>query len=202
MVWHIKNFLWTCWIELQVLFQIILPPKGIIYMEEQLVQWAYAFISVILGNWLKAGGSIIIICIGIVMLFNLGGLNRLFHGLTRQLVMRISRIVAWLLTLIINLVLAWVYLIYGAVRGQLDDSNEPWTFWFHSVGGHIHFHYSRTHRPLHFRLGRWLYRKLFGLVDRFAPDTTSPRTKEHIARGLALFVILWGCWHIPYDITH
>ncbi len=197
----LKNFLWICYWEFHMLIQVVWPPKGIMYMEEQLLQWVLAVSSVLLGNLLRTCGYIIVVMIGIVMVFNLGGFSRLFHGWFLRFTRSISVFVAWLFTQLVNLLLAWFYLIYGAVRGQMDDSNAPYCVWFHSIRGHIHFHYNKTYRPVHYRLGRWLYRKFHALVNRLAPSMNA-RTKERIARGLALFVILWGVWHIPYDLTH
>lgn len=174
---------------LHVLWQIVWPPKGIIYMEEQAVQWIVA----ITHAYLLEYGYLLIICFGIFLaLASVLNLPKIRYGRT------FSRILNSLLNIVLRILLAWVFLIYGALASD-DNGNRGEVNV--QVRRRIGFHTLR-HTSLHFRLGRWLYRTAYRLLGYIPAIQRNDRARHIIARIIAMVIILWGVWHIPYDITH
>ena len=185
---------------LHVLFTIIWPVKGIIYMEEQALQWCYAYLSVLLANY----GYVFLIIFGIALMISMGHYRHVLRG-TRGII--IATLI-WALTVIVNTVLAWIYLLYGAVNGRIDNSHQP-----HRISvqrghhNHLDFRFDANNPTLHYRMGRGLYRIFFnGLTAlarvRIFRFLQNRQVRSIIARCIALIIIVWGVWHIPYDLTH
>lgn len=185
---------------MHILFTIVWPIKGIIYMEEQALQWCYAYLSVLLANY----GYVFLIIIGIALVISMEHYRHVLRG-TANIVF--ATIVQFF-TIILNVLLAWGYLIYGAVNGRMDDSHQPHRLYVHRAPhNRITLRFEENNTTLHYRMGRGLYRIFFnGLtaLSRFRIFRFLQRrqTRSILARGLALVVIVWGMWHIPYDLTH
>ena len=154
---------------LSMIFDVVWPPKGIIYMEEQILQWGFAWL-------LSYSEKIVILAIilfGIGMLIYSAHLSRYFRGVRSGA----ERFGQGLFRALRNVIFAWWFLIVGAVRGTVS-MNEP----------------CRRRTSLHYRFGRWLYRMMYLYVFRFIH---APRVREIVARVAALVIILWGVWEIP-----
>ena len=174
---------------LHVLWQIVWPPKGIIYMEEQAVQWIVA----ITHEYLLHYGYILIILFGFWIPF-----SSVFKFPKVRYGRSFSRMLNSLLNIVIRILFAWVFLIYGALasddNGNRGEANVQ-------IRRRIGFHTLR-HTSLHFRLGRWLYRTAYRLIGYIPAIQRNDRIRHILARVIAMMIILWGVWHIPYDITH
>ena len=174
---------------LRVLWQIVWPIKGIIYMEEQVVQWIVAIVHAYLYTY----GYLLIICFGILLaIISALSLPKVRCGRT------FSRILHSLIALIIRILFAWVFLIYGALRGELEGTRGEGNV---QISRRFGFHRIR-YTSLHFRLGRWLYRTAYRLIGYIPAIQRNDRIRTIIARTIAMIIILWGVWHIPYDIMH
>lgn len=158
---------------MHILWNVVWPIKGIIYMEEQLLQWGLAFIIAYSAEI----GTIVIICLGIGMLLYSAHLSRYFRGVRSGA----RRFAHGVFILLRNILFAWWYLIWGAIHGAVNRDEQG----------------SRT--SLHYRFGRWIYRMLYLYVFRFIPRNDVRRI---VSRIVALVIILWGVWNIPYDLTH
>lgn len=156
---------------LMILFNVVWPPKGIIYMEEQLLQWGIA----LLKGYSTEIMVIVITIFGIGMLLYSANLSRYFRRVRGS----IRHLGFGLLYAIRNILFAWYYLVWGAIHGRVDRSE----------------HGSRT--SLHYRFGRWLYRMLYIYVFRFIHNN---RVREIVSRVIALVIIFWGVWNIPGDL--
>ena len=158
---------------IHILKNVVWPIKGIIYMEEQLLQWGLAFII----TYSAEIGTILIICLGIGMLLYSAHLNRYFRGVRSN----VRRVVHVIFIMLRNILFAWGYLVWGAIHGNVGCNEQG----------------SRT--SLHYRFGRWIYRMLYLYVFRFIHRNNVRRI---VSRIVALVIILWGVWNIPYDLTH
>ena len=174
---------------LHVLWQIVWPPKGIIYLEEQAVQWIVA----ITHEYLLHYGYILIILLGFWILF-----SSVFKFPKVRYGRSFSRMLNWLFNIVIRILFAWVFLIYGALasdnNGNRGEANVQ-------IRRRIGFH-SLRYTSLHFRFGRWLYRTAYRLLGYIPGIQRNDRARHIIARVIAMVIILWGVWHIPYDLTH
>lgn len=178
-----------------VIFSILWPLKGIIYMEEQALQWIVAFAKV----YFRECGYVLLIIFGICLMCSFGRYRRVVRGAVGLIITAI----VWLLTLLMNVCLAWMYLIYGAVNGRMTDTHQPRRLSIQrDQRNRLKLVWSRTNPSLHYRLGRWLYRTFNRLLSRIPLVRTNSRFCSGLARVIALVVILWGVWHIPYDLTH
>lgn len=181
------NFLMT------IIISIVWPIKGIIYMEEQALQWIFAIGTV----YLREYGYILLILLGIGLILSFGHYRRVLYGARGAIVATIVLLV----TVVINVCLAWFYLIYGAINGRMADTHQPLRLSVRrNPRNRLHLVLDRTNPSLHYRLGRWLYRtfnRLLLHIPRINPTFCSA-----LARVIALVVILWGVWNIPYDLTH
>lgn len=185
---------------LHIIWTIIWPVKGIIYMEEQALQWVYAYASVWLANY----GYVFLIIFGIALVISMEHYHRVLRGSVNI----IFATVVQFFTIILNVLLAWGYLIYGAVNGRMDDSHQPHRLYVHRAPhNRITLRFEENNTTLHYRMGRGLYRIFFnGLtaLSRFRIFAFLQRrqVRSIIARCIALVIIVWGMWHIPYDLTH
>ena len=156
---------------MMILYHVVWPPKGIIYMEEQLLQWGVALL-------IGYSAEIMVIAItifGIGMLLYSANLSRYFRRVRGSA----TRLGYGVLYALRNILFAWAYLVWGAVHGRVDMSERG----------------SRT--SLHYRFGRWLYRMLYIYVFRFIHNN---RVREIVSRVIALVIIFWGVWNIPGDL--
>ena len=191
------EFLW------EIIVSIIWPPKGIIYMEVQALMWLYTLIKV----WLINNGYLLLIGLGIVL-----AISYSVFGNARPRVPRMGfhRIWHTIIRGITNITFAWFFLIYGAGWGDLNGNNgannATYTYTRRVHAGpvwNVVHNFSRV--SLHFHLGRGIFRifyRLLGCVSRFNNNPNEERTRVIIARVLAMLVIFWGVWMIPYDLTH
>lgn len=190
------EFLW------EIIWSILWPPKGIIYLEAQVLMWIYAFTKV----WLMHNGYILLIGVGIILAISyavFGNTRRGTHRITFHRILH--TIIRWLT----NIVFAWFFLVYGAacgtVVGNTGENNASYSYSRRVHVGpiwNVVHNFSRV--SLHFHLGRGIFRifyRLLGFVPRFN-NQTEERTRRIIARALAMVVIFWGIWMIPYDLTH
>lgn len=184
---------------MSILWQVIWPLKGIIYMEEQILQWGLAFALV----YFKHYGYMLLIVAALYFVVTYIVLSRTPH-------MRIhtGRMLHFVITILCVILGAWVLLIFGALvgnhgnrgenvaRGTLNHRTPLFGGW--AIVRSI------TYVSLHFRLGRAIYRGFYRLIGYipFFGRTENARFREVVARVLALFVILYGAWNIPYDLTH
>lgn len=185
------------------IIDLIKLPSGIIYFEEQLIQATIAFAHA----WiLQEGAPLIIIGLAVYFILVWVLLGRIPHFHVGRGVSRIARTVRHML---INILLAWAMLIYGALRGERrsqstdEDENagrrgeDNATF-----SRRITPSYVLRHVSLHFRLGRLIYRGfywLLGFIPFFHRNENTERAHEYISRILAILVIFWGVWQIPAD---
>lgn len=192
------QFLWT------VIRSLLWPPKGIILFEEQVIQWCVA-----IGHaWIKANGYVFLIIAAIYFAIALVVFERMPHMHGHH---GIGRVLHFIFSMLVVVLLAWFWLIYGAVRGRRADQEEAnrgereatdtYTYRRH-ITRSLSVTNTFTRLSLHFRLGRWLYRMFFNLLGRISVFRNNYRLHEFFARFLALVVILWGVWKIPYVITH
>ena len=185
---------------MHILFTIVWPIKGIIYMEEQALQWCYAYLSVLLANY----GYVFLILFGIALMISMEHYRHVLRGTANIVFATIIQF----FTIILNVLLAWCYLVYGAINGRMDDSHQPHRLYVRRAPhNHIVLRFEENNTTLHYRMGRGLYRIFFnGLtaLSRFRIFRFLQRrqTRSILARGLALVIIVWGMWHIPYDLTH
>lgn len=185
---------------LHIIWTIIWPIKGIIYMEEQALQWVYAYASVWLANY----GYVFLILFGIALVISMEHYRHVLRG-TANIVF--ATIVQFF-TIILNVLLAWCYLVYGTINGRMDDSHQPHRLHVHRAPhNRITLRFEENNTTLHYRMGRGLYRIFFNALTalsrfRIFAFLQRRQTRSILARGLALVVIVWGMWHIPYDLTH
>lgn len=185
---------------MHILFTIVWPIKGIIYMEEQALQWCYAYLSVLLANY----GYVFLILFGIALVISMEHYHRVLRGTANIIFATIIQV----FTVILNVLLAWGYLIYGAVNGRMDDSHQPHRLYVHRAPhNRIVLHFEENNATLHYRMGRGLYRIFFNALTalsrfRIFAFLQRRQVRSVIARCIALVIIVWGMWHIPYDLTH
>ena len=101
---------------LQMLYDVVWPIKGIIYMEEQVLQWGLAWV---LYN-AEGLGVIVIILFGIGMMLSSYNLGAYFRNV-RSFGMRM---LLGLFATLLNILLAWFFLIWGALRGTLASTER------------------------------------------------------------------------------
>lgn len=189
----------------EVVLSLLWPPKGIIYFEEQVLQWIYAFGKV----WLLNNAPTIIVIVTIYLLIMYVVFERRHHH--RRHRGMLGRVIGFVGRFLTALFFTWGFLIYGALRGNLVEEENP-------DRGEANARYNITRTvyrgrvwsivqpftriSLHFRLGRWLYRGSYRLLGHIAYMRMNDQVRRTTARVLAMVVILWGVWNIPYDLTH
>lgn len=186
----------------EILWSLFWPPKGIIYFETQVLMWIYTLIKV----WLIHNGYILLIAAAIIF-----AISCAVFGNTRVRMPRMMFHRVWnsFLRVLTNIVFAWFFLVYGAtcgeVRGNNGENNATISYSRRVHTGpiwNVVHNFSRL--SLHFHLGRGIFRLFYwvlGFIPRFR-NGLEERTRRTIARVLAMVVIFWGVWMIPYDLTH
>lgn len=175
---------------LEMLLDVVWPLKGIIYMEEQVLQWGILWVL----SYTDTLGVIVIMLFGIGMMLSSYNLGRYFRSV-RSFGMRM---LLGLLATILNILLAWFFLIWGAVRGTLANMERTNTHRMEVHGRHMHHRVIAGQSSLHYRMGRGLYRLIYTYVFRFIGNNN---VRMILSRALALLIIVWGAWNIPYDLT-
>lgn len=188
------QYLWEFFLSL------IWPPKGIIYLETQILMWIYATGKV----WLLKNIPLLLIAGAIIFAISstVFGRTRIHmrHGIFHRFFGTILRVLT-------NIAFAWVFLIYGAAAGQVNTDNGEnnarisYTRRVHTgpIWNVVH---SFTRLSLHFHLGRGLFRLFYRLLGHISSLRNNDRNRVIFARILAFVVIFWGVWMIPYDLTH
>ena len=175
----------------EILKSLLWPIKGIIYFEEQVLQWGLAYLIVY---------STQIMAI-VITLFGIGLMLHLSHQreYMRRSTFRLGAFMVIVLAFLFNIAFAWVFLILGAVRGTVGRGERVTNYTIETNAGRMHTRRERNYPSLHYRLGRWIYRTIYTYVFPFVANV---RLRSVLSRVLALVIILWGVWHIPYDLTH
>lgn len=174
-------------------------PMGIIRFENQLVMAVYAYCKV----WLIHYMPVLIMVAAIIFMIGSAVFGRTRPHMPRGI---LHRVFGTLFRVFINIIFAWIFLIYGAVAGHVNGNNGEnnatisYTRRIHTgpIWNVVH---SFTRLSLHFYLGRGIFRlfyRILGYIPRLREDG---RVREYIARALTLLVILWGFWKIPADWT-
>ena len=176
---------------LEMLYDVVWPIKGIIYMEEQVLQWGLAWV---LYN-AEGLGVIVIILFGIGMMLSSYNLGRYFRNV-RGFGMRL---LLGLFATVLNILLAWFFLIWGALRGTMANTERTNMHRMEVHGRHMHHRVIFGQSSLHYRMGRGLYRLIYTYIFRFIRNAN---VRMILSRALALLIIVWGAWNIPYDLTH
>lgn len=188
-----------------IIRNLLWPPKGIILFEEQIFQWCYATLKMYLLLVGIPRLMIVFAIYAVVMyvLFERG--PRIGHTAHHW----IRRVIGFVFRLVFVIIFGWVMLIYGAVAGGLRSErpeNDP-----HATQNvtirlrrtrFITVTQSFTRLSWHFRFGRFLFRTAYGLLSHIRMIETRPRLHRYLARGIALFVIVYKAWEIPYLLTH
>lgn len=183
----------------RILWQVIWPPSGIILMEEQLLQWGLAFFLVYLEKY----SYMLLMIAALYFVIAYVVFSRMPHMQHHT-----RRLFHFIFTMISVICGAWILLIFGALVGNHGNRGEDvaratmtrrtpiiagWT-----IVRNI------TYISLHFRFGRGIYRFFYRVLGHvgFLAREENLRFREAIARVLALFVIVYGAWDIPYLLTH
>lgn len=191
------NFIMYLW---DLFLSIIWPPKGIIYFESQMLMGVYAYTKV----WFIYHGAEILIALAIIFAISCAVFGRTRMRLPRNFV---GRVLGTILRVLTNIAFAWILLVYGAVRGQLENTNGEENARI-SYNRRVHtgriwnIVHSFTRLSLHFNLGRWLFRISYRLLGHIHQMRENERRRVLFARVIALIIIFWGVWWIPYDLTH
>lgn len=192
---------------LVIIRSLLWPPKGIILFEEQVVQWCYATLKVYL---LTSGMPQILIAFAVYaiimfVVFERGPHHHMGHVAHRG----IRHIVSFIFRLLFVILFSWIMLIYGALCGGLrgeGNENDPRAMQKVTIHRHwgriIDITQSFTRISWHFRFGRWLFRTFYCIMSHINCIASRPRLHRALARSLALFVIIYKAWEIPYLLTH
>ena len=189
-----------------IITSLLWPPEGIILMEEQLLQRLYATIKA----YLTYGGAMANILIAfavyaVIMYVIFERRNVVGHMLHRG----IRRIVAFIGRLLFVIFFSWGMLVFGAVGGMLrgeGPEDDPRARQNITIRRH-YFHFidvSQTFTRIswHFRFGRWLFRTVHWLLGHIGVIAARPRLHRFLARAIAIFIIIYRAWEIPYLLTH
>lgn len=191
---------------LVIIRSLIWPPKGIILFEEQVLQWCYATLKVYL---LMVGIPRIMIAFAVYAIVMFVVFERSPHHMGHAVHHGVRHVIGFIFRLLFVILFGWVMLIYGAVGGGLrgeGPENDPRA----TQNVNINIFRSRlisvtqsfTRLSWHFRIGRWLFRAAYGLLGHIGIIADRPRLHRYIARGIALFIIVYKAWEIPYLLTH
>lgn len=196
------------WEYLLVIIRSLLwPPKGVILFEEQVFQWCYATLKMYLIN----GGipqimiAFAIYAVIMFVVFEQGPRHHMHHVACRG----IGNIIGFISRLIFVIFFGWIMLIYGTLFGGLrgeENENDPRATQNISIHRHwgrfVNITQSFTRLSWHFRFGRWIFRSVYNITDHINFITSRPRMHRTIARIIALFIIIYKAWEIPYLLTH
>lgn len=185
---------------LYIFWSLIWPPKGIIYFEEQVLQWIFAFGSV----WTRHHMADLLIIIAIYFIFAYIVFERRNchrHGITAG-----RSILNFILRMFVAIGMSWFMLVYGAVRGEIngtggEENATIRTNFTHRRGMFYNVVQSIVRLSVHFQIGRGLYRIAYRILGR-VPLVQNDRVRHLVARIIALVIILWGVWRIPFDLMH
>lgn len=192
---------------LMIIRSLLWPPKGVILFEEQFFQWCYATLKVYL---LAQGIPQIMIAFAIYAIimfavFEAGPRHHTRHAFHRG----IRGVFGFIFRLLFVFLFSWIMLIYGALAGGLRGEGpeaDPRAIQNITVRRHwsrfIDVTQSFTRLSWHFRFGRWLFRTFYFLISHIGFIASRPRLHRFLARGIALFVIVYKAWDIPYLLTH
>ena len=102
--------------------------------------------------------------------------------------------------------MSWFMLVYGAVRGEIngtggEENATIRTNFTHRRGMFYNVVQSIVRLSVHFQIGRGLYRIAYRILGR-VPLVQNDRVRHLVARIIALVIILWGVWKIPFDLMH
>lgn len=179
------------------LLHLFWPVKGIIYLEVYLLLWIFWMSGVFLPDY----GQILLIIV--TVLFALAVTFNRVCQLKRagaELAGAVFHSVIGVITAIFR---AWGYLLLGVINGRIAtsaDQHLPWSIRFE----HGRFRRRRLHDdelPLHYLLGRGLYRLFYRLISLIPGLNGHQNVVATIARILGLVVVLWGVWDIPTFLT-
>lgn len=190
-----------------IIRNLLWPPMGIIMMEEQICQWVYTTLRayVLYGG----GGANVLIVFAVYAIIMFAVFERPAHHLGHVAGHLATRIIGYILRLLFVIVFGWVMLILGAARGRLrgeGQENDP----LGTQNVNVSIYHSRflnvtqsfTRLSWHFRLGRWLYRTAYWALGHISAIQSREQLHRGLARFIALFVILYKAWEIPYLLTH
>ena len=135
-------------------------PMGIIYLEEQILQWHVALVGVVASRLMAS----VIMALAIIYIVRTVFLNDA-HPFHRHHHIGILHHV-W--RFIVTIGLAWFFLIYGVVAGNNEQAqhNATTTYTYRRRFGRMFEAVnSFTRVSLHFRLGRALYRMFYRILN-------------------------------------
>lgn len=187
------------WDFLAMVFRniISLPVKGIIYAEEQFLQWHIVLGGVYLQQMIPT--IIMILAIYFVVMTVVFNRQHPFHGHHHG-----GNILRHIWRFIVTILFAWFFLLYGVIAGNNEQAqrNATTTYTYRRHGPMFDAARSFTRMSLHFRLGRWLYNTLFRLLGHIPFISRNARVHRGVTLTIVLVICLWGVWRIPYDLTH
>lgn len=192
---------------LRIIRSLLWPPMGVILFEEQILQWIFATGKVYFSE-VAMPNLIIVFAVYAIIMFVVFE-RRPMHHAGRGIHHGIGRIIGFILRLLFVILFSWAMLIYGALAGGLrgeGPENDPRGMQNITFRRH-YFHFidvSNTFARLswHFRFGRWLFRMAYMLIGHIGLISRNPHVHRTIARAIALFIIIYRAWEIPYLLTH
>ncbi len=176
-----------------------LPVKGIIYAEEQFLQWHIVLGGVYLQRLMPT--IITILAIYFVIMTVFANRQHPFHGGHHHF----GNILHHIWRFVVTIVFAWFFLLYGVVAGNNEQAQRSATTTYtyrRRFGRMFEGVNTFTRVSLHFRLGRWLYNILYRVLGHIPALERNARVHRIVALTIALVICLWGVWNIPYDLTH
>ena len=179
------------------LIHLVWPLKGIIYLEVYLLLWIFWMSGVFLPDY----GQILLIVA--TVLFALAVTFNRVCQLRRAGARLAGAVFHSVIGVITAIFRAWWYLLLGVATGRVAtaaDQHLPWSIRFE----HGRFRRRRLHDdelPLHYLLGRGLYRLFYRLISLIPGLNGHQNVVATIARILGLVVVLWGVWDIPTFLT-
>ncbi len=189
---------------LVIIRSLLWPPMGVILFEEQIMQWCYATLKV----YILANGANIMIAFAVyaVIMFVVFERNPIGHRMHHG----IGRFIGFIFRLLFVIIFGWAMLLYGALVGGLrgegtageDNARQTITIRRHYFHHMIEVSQRFTRLSWHFRFGRWLFRASYWVLGHIRVIDERPRLHRTLARGVALFVIVYRAWEIPYLLTH
>lgn len=179
------------------LLHIFWPVKGIIYLEVYLLTWIFWM------SWVYFSVYGVILLIVATVLFALAVTFNRVCQLRRAGARLAGAVFHSVIGVITAIFRAWWYLLVGVVNGRVAtaaDQHLPRSIRF----DHGRFRRRRLNNdelPLHYLLGRGLYRLFYRLIALIPGLNGHQNVVATIARILGLVVVLWGVWDIPRFLT-
>lgn len=165
---------------------LVWPLKGIAFVEFYLLAWVWAFAKDAFITYGIIGLIILTIIFAIRTTMGIPRSSRRDHIL--------RHIIIFFIAIVLRVLLAWVYLGVGVFNGRLDETHIPRTLRIERVGPQIRLRFE-NHATLHYRLGRWVYRRLYTLIGRI--PNINPNWVTVLARIIGGMICFWGVWRIP-----